>query len=173
MRKDMRLVRQTWQREWPLAGVSVEVLDYICWESRFSFHRVSWFRGCGRRRAAAYGEELDALVTTAPSNDTRAEGDGEGEEATEDTKAKGQEEFKALAPKGAASRATEAALQWMQSALDLKDKTDKLLTHCFADEFLIQTTLINAFETFINDDPKSPEYISLFIDENLRKGRKT
>ena len=29
-----------------------------------------------------------------------------------------------------------------------------------------------AFETFINLNEKSPEYISLFIDENLKKGLK-
>lgn len=116
------------------------------------------------------GKEVNALATAGPSNDADAEGDGEGEEAAEDTKAKGKK--KALASKGVASRATEAALQWMQSVLDLKDKTDKLLKLCFADDLSVQTTLSTAFETFINDNPKSPEYISLFIDENLRKGLK-
>lgn len=33
-------------------------------------------------------------------------------------------------------------------------------------------TLYQAFETFINRNDRSPEYISLFIDENLKKGLK-
>ncbi|KAG8916522.1 Cullin-3, partial [Tulasnella sp. 417] len=46
------------------------------------------------------GKEVNALVTAGPLNDAGAEGDGEGEEAAEDTKAKGKK--KSLAPKGAA-----------------------------------------------------------------------
>jgi cullin 3 len=33
-------------------------------------------------------------------------------------------------------------------------------------------TAVQAFESFINLNPKAPEYISLFIDENLKKGLK-
>ena len=32
--------------------------------------------------------------------------------------------------------------------------------------------VLQAFGSFINDNPKSPEFISLFIDENLKKGLK-
>ena len=32
--------------------------------------------------------------------------------------------------------------------------------------------VLQAFRSFINDNPKSPEFISLFIDENLKKGLK-
>ncbi|KAG9015626.1 Cullin-3 [Tulasnella sp. 427] len=116
------------------------------------------------------GKEVNALATAGPSNEADAEGEGDAEEAAEDLKGKGKK--KASAPKGAASRAADAAIQWMQSVLELKDKTDKLLKGCFADDLSLQTTLSDAFETFINDNPKSPEYISLFIDENLRKGLK-
>lgn len=31
-------------------------------------------------------------------------------------------------------------------------------------------TLTNAFETFLNQNPRSAEYLSLYIDEILRKG---
>jgi len=36
----------------------------------------------------------------------------------------------------------------------------------------VQTAMNEAFESFINLNPKAPEYISLFIDENLKKGLK-
>ena len=32
--------------------------------------------------------------------------------------------------------------------------------------------LLQAFTVFVNKNLKSPEYISLFVDENLRKGLK-
>lgn len=38
--------------------------------------------------------------------------------------------------------------------------------------FYANVTLHQAFESFINLNPKAPEYISLFIDENLKKGLK-
>ncbi|KAG8906798.1 Cullin-3 [Tulasnella sp. 403] len=98
------------------------------------------------------------------------EGDGDADEAMEDPKGKGKK--RAGPTRGAASRASESALQWMQSVLDLKDRYERLLKVCFADNILVQTTISEAFESFINSNKKSPEYVSLFIDENLRKGLK-
>lgn len=94
------------------------------------------------------GKEVNALATTGPSNEADVEGDGEGEEAAEDSKAKSKK--KAPTPKGVASRATEAALQWMQSVLELKDKTDKLLKVCFGDDRSIQTTLSEVRAVLLN-----------------------
>ena len=34
------------------------------------------------------------------------------------------------------------------------------------------TEIFQGFEGFINTNPKAPEFISLFIDENLKKGVK-
>lgn len=31
---------------------------------------------------------------------------------------------------------------------------------------------LKAFQTFINANPRAPEYLSLFIDEHLKKGTK-
>jgi len=63
-------------------------------------------------------------------------------------------------------------LALVQSLLDLKDKYDKLLTLAFTNDKQFTQTLNQAFEFFINLNPKSPEYISLFIDEKLKKGLK-
>jgi len=54
----------------------------------------------------------------------------------------------------------------------LKDKYDKLLVTAFSNDKTFQHALNQAFEYFINLDAKSPEYISLFIDEKLKKGLK-
>jgi cullin 3 len=56
--------------------------------------------------------------------------------------------------------------------LDLKDKYDKLLLAAFSNDKTFQHALNQAFEFFINLNPKSPEFISLFIDEKLKKGLK-
>lgn len=63
-------------------------------------------------------------------------------------------------------------LQLVQSLLDLKDKYDNLLKNAFNQDKQFAQTLNQAFESFINLSPKSPEYISLFIDEKLKKGLK-
>eukprot|EP01114_Cavostelium_apophysatum_P003635 TRINITY_DN1368_c0_g1_i2.p1 TRINITY_DN1368_c0_g1~~TRINITY_DN1368_c0_g1_i2.p1 ORF type:complete len:736 (-),score=233.08 TRINITY_DN1368_c0_g1_i2:74-2281(-) len=60
----------------------------------------------------------------------------------------------------------------VQSLLDLKDKYDRLMTSAFGGDKLFTQSLNQSFETFINLNQKSPEYISLFIDEKLKKGLK-
>eukprot|EP01111_Echinosteliopsis_oligospora_P008697 TRINITY_DN2462_c0_g1_i1.p1 TRINITY_DN2462_c0_g1~~TRINITY_DN2462_c0_g1_i1.p1 ORF type:complete len:745 (-),score=221.56 TRINITY_DN2462_c0_g1_i1:110-2344(-) len=61
---------------------------------------------------------------------------------------------------------------YVQSLLTLKDKYDKLLSAAFNNDKSFQHSLNQSFEYFINLNQKSPEYISLFIDEKLKKGLK-
>jgi len=61
---------------------------------------------------------------------------------------------------------------YVQALLDLKDKYDALLKNAFNEDSSFQKGLNQAFEYFINLNIKSPEYISLFIDEKLKKGLK-
>jgi len=61
---------------------------------------------------------------------------------------------------------------YVQSLLDLKDKYDKLLSGAFLNDKNFQHSFNQAFEHFINQNNKSPEFISLFIDEKLKKGLK-
>eukprot|EP01122_Echinamoeba_exundans_P003081 TRINITY_DN1322_c0_g1_i3.p1 TRINITY_DN1322_c0_g1~~TRINITY_DN1322_c0_g1_i3.p1 ORF type:complete len:767 (-),score=234.76 TRINITY_DN1322_c0_g1_i3:63-2363(-) len=61
---------------------------------------------------------------------------------------------------------------YVQTLLDLKDKYDKILNIAFVNEKQFQHCLNQAFEFFINLNQRSPEFISLFIDEKLRKGLK-
>jgi len=60
----------------------------------------------------------------------------------------------------------------IQNLLDLKDKYDTILLLAFNNDKIFVQNLNQAFEFFINLSPKSPEYISLFIDEKLKKGLK-
>eukprot|EP01125_Pyxidicula_operculata_P006088 TRINITY_DN2120_c0_g1_i1.p2 TRINITY_DN2120_c0_g1~~TRINITY_DN2120_c0_g1_i1.p2 ORF type:complete len:738 (-),score=168.52 TRINITY_DN2120_c0_g1_i1:345-2558(-) len=57
---------------------------------------------------------------------------------------------------------------YVPALLDLKEKFDLILAKAMDNDKNFQHTLNQAFEYFINLNPRSPEYISLFIDEKLR-----
>lgn len=131
----------------------------------------------------------DAPIPTPSSKPSK----GKGKERANGT-ASGAAASAAPPPQG--KKTLDAALKWVQDVLDLKDLFDRLLKVCFADDRIIQAAmnevrrrtlifrvlhtltrkitgvLMQAFESFINLHPKAPEYISLFIDENLKKGLK-
>ncbi|KAH0538302.1 hypothetical protein FGG08_005076 [Glutinoglossum americanum] len=85
-------------------------------------------------------------------------------------------EIAAPATKVAAPNATAlqsiAAIKWVEDVLQLKDKYDNIWTHAFQEDQGLQTALTRSFHEFINEFQRSSEYISLFIDENLKRGLK-
>lgn len=59
---------------------------------------------------------------------------------------------------------------YVQALLELKDKYDNILVKAMGNnDKNFQHALNQAFEHFINLSPRSPEFISLFIDEKLRR----
>nr|CAG4638271.1 EOG090X01NX [Cyclestheria hislopi] len=64
------------------------------------------------------------------------------------------------------------ALNFVQSLLDLKDRYDTFLHKSFEGDKLFKQMISSDFEYFLNLNPKSPEYLSLFIDDKLKKGVK-
>jgi len=56
--------------------------------------------------------------------------------------------------------------------LELKDKFNRVWSEAFSSDRELETAVVEGFEGFINTNPKAPEFISLFIDENLKKGVK-
>lgn len=67
---------------------------------------------------------------------------------------------------------TAAALQWVDAILQLKDKYDHLWKVSFQSDPIIQPALTRSFTDTINAFSRSSECISLFIDENMKKGLK-
>jgi len=63
-------------------------------------------------------------------------------------------------------------LQYVQNLIELKDQYDKLISEAFRGEKDFTNALYKAFETFINLNSRSPEYISLAMDSQL-KGSKS
>ncbi|XP_050539140.1 cullin-3-B-like [Daktulosphaira vitifoliae] len=59
---------------------------------------------------------------------------------------------------------------YVQSLLDLKDRLDYFLYNSFSGDKMFKQTISSDFEHFLNLNPKSPEYMSLFIDDKLKKG---
>ncbi|WVW86394.1 hypothetical protein I302_108440 [Kwoniella bestiolae CBS 10118] len=95
---------------------------------------------------------------------------GQDDDAAEDEgKGKGKEKAKATSP---ANNALNSALKWVQDVLELKDKFDGILETAFMGDKQVQVSINEAFQSFINANPRAPEYLSLFIDENLKKGTK-
>lgn len=64
------------------------------------------------------------------------------------------------------------AILFVQSLLDLKDRFNHFLHESFNDDRNFKQMISSHFEDFINLNPKSPEYLSLFIDDKLKKGVK-
>lgn len=69
---------------------------------------------------------------------------------------------------------TVAAIKWVEDVLALKDKFDRIWRESFESDALLQQAVTRSFAEFINSPtfPRSSEYISLFIDENMKKGIK-
>ncbi|XP_046677480.1 cullin-3-like [Homalodisca vitripennis] len=61
------------------------------------------------------------------------------------------------------------ALIYVQNLLDLKDKIDFFLINSFSNDRLCKQTIAADFEHILNLNSKSPEYLSLFIDDKLKK----
>ncbi|OAA42571.1 Cullin [Metarhizium rileyi] len=109
------------------------------------------------KRVVELGREIETVLlntdfsTAQPGAEDAAEGD----------------KSKALSP---AAQQTAAAIKWVDDVLRLKDKFDNLLTRCFQDDLIIQNCLTKSFSDFINRFARSSEYVSLFIDDNLKRG---
>lgn len=81
---------------------------------------------------------------------------------------------KGSAPEKNLNSQTIAAIKWVEDVLALKDKFDKIWKDAFESDALLQQAITRSFGDFINSPtfPRSSEYISLFIDENMKKGIK-
>ena len=87
----------------------------------------------------------------------------QGEKADGDTKA---------AADRPANQQTAAAVQWVDDVLILKDRYDAVLKEAFKDDKTLQAAFTNSFSEFINAFERCSEYLSLFFDENMKKGIK-
>ncbi|OJA13390.1 hypothetical protein AZE42_07598 [Rhizopogon vesiculosus] len=111
------------------------------------------------------GREINLASTSVDAGQDVDDGDLNDVETT-----KGKDKSQGRAAAGPPTLAL--ALKWVQNVLDLKDKFDCIWRRAFENNRELESSLNEAFEDFINLNEKSPEYISLSIDENLKKGLK-
>lgn len=82
----------------------------------------------------------------------------------------------AVAPASNAAAAEEQSAKtpivFIQSLLDLKERFDHFLRVSFNEDKLFKQRINSDFEYFVNLNPRTPEYLSLFIDDKLKKGVK-
>lgn len=67
---------------------------------------------------------------------------------------------------------TKDPVDFVHRLLAMKDKYDRIIAVSFNNDKTFQNVLNHSFESFINLSQRSPEYISLFMDDKLRKGLK-
>ncbi|KAL5634878.1 hypothetical protein ACGC1H_002788 [Rhizoctonia solani] len=96
------------------------------------------------------------------------------EECDEDTitSAKQSTDGKKVGEASTKSLAVQTAIKWMNDVLNLKDHFDRLLKNSWGGEVSMQTAINEAFESFINQNKRAAEFVSLFIDDHLKKGMK-
>jgi cullin 3 len=84
------------------------------------------------------------------------------------------EKGKSAAHEKSLNQQTVAAIKWVEDVLALKDRFDRIWRESFESDALLQQAQTQSFTEFINSAsfPRSSEYISLFIDENMKKGIK-
>ncbi|ETI19298.1 hypothetical protein G647_09130 [Cladophialophora carrionii CBS 160.54] len=95
-------------------------------------------------------------------------GDGPGPKAPQKAGADG----KGIQQEKALSQQTQAAISWVEQILALKAKFDKLWIEAFERDSVLEKALENSFQDFININERSPEHLSLFLDEYLKRGGK-
>ena len=75
-------------------------------------------------------------------------------------------------PMSSAVQAIFTALKWVEDVLALKWKFDAMLEECFEKDLICDSAITKAFANFVNMFPRASEFISLYIDEHLKKGLK-
>ncbi|EHK15732.1 uncharacterized protein TRIVIDRAFT_37896 [Trichoderma virens Gv29-8] len=110
-----------------------------------------------QKRVVELGLEIENVL----KNTDFSTGQGEGEDGGEGDKGK---------TLNSAAQQTAAAIKWVDDVLRLKDKFDYMLRICFQNDLVIQTALTKSFADFINLFNRSSEYVSLFIDDSLKRG---
>ena len=64
-------------------------------------------------------------------------------------------------------------VQFVRSLLSLREKFSRIVTQSFEGDQRFQKTLKDSFVDFINEDCKTAQFLSLFLDELLKSGARS
>ncbi|MCJ1473410.1 Cullin-3 [Lambiella insularis] len=116
-----------------------------------------------QKRIVELGKEINsAAIANAQSQPVKLQTKS-GDQPDGDTKASSERPL---------NQQTAAAVNWVDDVLQLKDKYDHVLDTSFHSDQALQTAFSRSFTDFINDFSRSSEHLSLFFDENMKKGIK-
>ncbi|KAJ5662719.1 hypothetical protein N7462_011645 [Penicillium macrosclerotiorum] len=113
------------------------------------------------KRIVELGREINAS-SMAPPPAQASEKDASSEKRPEKSKEKEKP----------VNQQTTSAIRWVDDILSLKIRFDTIWEKSFLSDQGLQSTIMTSFADFINLNPRSSEYLSLFFDENLKKGIK-
>ncbi|KAL9093592.1 MAG: hypothetical protein Q9165_003987 [Trypethelium subeluteriae] len=133
---------------------------------RIDQHKAELTRAIQKRMIEMGSDVNNAAVAASqaqPTKETEAKDEHKDEAGGDKNRQTGER---------VANQQTLAALKWVEDVLALKDKYDKIHRDSFGSDQTLQTALTRSCSDFINAFPRSSEYISLFIDENMKKGLK-
>ena len=76
------------------------------------------------------------------------------------------------APRGGGGGGGGGPVEFVQRLLDLRDKFESIIVRSFGGDKRFVHAQNQAFESFVNMNPRSSEYLSLYVDDKLRRGLK-
>ncbi|KAL8851024.1 MAG: hypothetical protein Q9221_004014 [Calogaya cf. arnoldii] len=116
-----------------------------------------------QKRIVEQGEDINSTAKNASEAPLEKPAKADADKGDETTK---------TAPEKPINQQTAAAIKWVDDVLQLKDKYDQVLENAFKSDQGLQTGFTRSFSDFINGFERSSEYLSLFFDENMKKGIK-
>ncbi|KAJ3164196.1 Cullin-3 [Geranomyces variabilis] len=75
-------------------------------------------------------------------------------------------------PLSASAIQQSSPILWVEEILRIKGKLEVILKRAMDSDRTFETTINDALQRSINKNKRAPEFVSLFIDENLKKGLK-
>lgn len=115
-------------------------------------------------RIVELGTEIEKTLSEANLSALGPQPAADGEDAPAEG---GAEKAKPLT---GPARQMAAAVKWVNDVLQLKDKFDTFLKECFCVDPLLESAVTKSFTDFVNMFGRSSEFVSLFIDDNLKNG---
>ncbi|PLB55411.1 Cullin-domain-containing protein [Aspergillus steynii IBT 23096] len=113
-----------------------------------------------QKRIVELGQEINASAASAQAPQPKPAG------KSADGKKPEKEKEKPV------NQQTVSAIKWVDDILALKKKFDNIWQNAFQSDQVMQSAITTSFSSFINSNGRSSEYLSLFFDENLKKGIK-
>jgi cullin 3 len=120
--------------------------------------------GLLQARVMDLGQHIQANLTNqAAAQRAPAVNQGDGDDDNVGEKPKAQQA-------GGPSALTTLAIKWVDDVLRLKTKFDNLWKECFDKNLLLNSAMSKSFSDFVQLFDRCSEYVSLFVDENLKRG---